>query len=105
MVVESLKSWLPESLENDVEDLCVQLRSFSGFRTVWLDDEDCLWHAEPDEMLEELGHRYVGTFFRPASDVVCEAVAKLMPMRRPVRRVRTTLPAPAFARVGALVPA
>ncbi len=40
MVVESLKSWLPETLENEVEDLCVQLRSFNGYRTVWLDREN-----------------------------------------------------------------
>jgi len=104
MVVESLHRWLPDSLEHEVEDLCEQLKSFSGYRTVWLDDEEGLWHAEPDEMLEELGHRYVGTFFRPAADEVCASVAKLMPIRRPVA-VRTSLPTPAFARVGALVPA
>ena len=104
MVVESLHRWLPESLEREVEGLCEQLKSFSGYRTVWLDDEDGLWHAEPDEMLEELGHRYVGTFFRPAADEVFESVAKLMPVRRPLV-ARPSLPTPAFARVGALVPA
>ncbi len=103
MVVESLKSWLPGSLENEVEDLCTQLRGFNGHRTVWLDGDDALWHAEPDEMLEELGHRYVGTFFRPIAADVCEAVAKLMPVRSPARTM--SLPTPSFARVGALVPA
>jgi hypothetical protein len=104
MVVESLKSWLPESLENEARDLCVQLKSFSGYRTLWLDSENALWHAEPDEMLEELGHRYVGTFFKPDAEDVYEAIAKLMPVRRRAV-VKTRLPAPAFARVGALVPA
>lgn len=104
MVVESLKSWLPESLENEARDLCAALQSFSGYRTLWLDGDDALWHAEPDEMLEELGHRYVGTFFRPDAEDVCEALAELMPVRRPAV-VQTRLPAPAFARVGALVPA
>ncbi len=105
MVVESLKSWLPETLENEVADLCGQLRGFNGHRTVWLDGEDCIWHAEPDEMLEELGHRYVGTFFRPAHEDVCEALAKLMPIRPAIRMRPSSLPAPAFARVGALAPA
>ena len=105
MVVESLKSWLPENLENEVQDLCVQLRSFNGYRTVWLDAENCMWHAEPDEMLEELGHRYVGTFFHPATEDVSDALAKLMPARPVVRMRPGSLPAPAFARVGALAPA
>ncbi len=104
MVVESLNSWLPESLENAVAELCVQLRSFSGHRTLWLDGENGLWHAEPDEMLEELGHRYIGTFFRPDAEDVCDALAKLMPVRR-AAMMRPELPEPGFARVGALVPA
>lgn len=104
MVVESLNSWLPESLENEVCDLCSQLRDFNGHRTVWLDADDGIWHAEPDEMLEELGHRYVGTFLHPAHDELSEALAKLMPVR-PAVRIRPSLPAPAFARVGALAPA
>lgn len=105
MVVESLKRWLPETLENEVEDLCVQLRSSNGHRTVWLDGENCMWHAEPDEMLEEMGHRYVGTFFRPAQEDLRDALAKLLPSRPPMRMRPGSLPAPAFARVGALAPA
>ncbi len=105
MVVESLKSWLPETLENEVEDLCVQLRYSNGYRTVWLDGENCMWHAEPDEMLEELGHRYVGTFFRPDLDDVRDALARLLPCRPAMRMRPSSLPAPAFARVGALAPA
>ena len=105
MVVESLKSWLPKTLENEVQDLCVQLRSFNGHRTVWLDGENGMWHAEPDEMLEEMGHRYVGTFFRPAHEDVCDALAKLMPVRPTMQMRPGSLPAPAFARVGALAPA
>jgi len=102
MVVESLSSWLPETLENEVEDLCVQLRGFSGYRTVWIAGDGALWHAEPDEMLEELGHRYVGTFFRPGADELCEAVAQCLPVRA---ARRPSLPTPAFARIGALAPA
>lgn len=104
MVVEALKSWLPEQLESEVEDIVMQLRGFSGHRTLWLDNDNSLWHAEPDEMLEELGHRYVGTFFQPDADVVAEALAKMVPVRRPAR-VRSVLPEASFARVPALVPA
>ncbi|MBV1857177.1 MAG: hypothetical protein KUG77_02115 [Nannocystaceae bacterium] len=105
MVVESLKRWLPEALENEVRDLCVQLQNSHGHRTVWLDGENCMWHAEPDELLEELGHRYVGTFLRPAREDVCDALANLLPVRPAVRMRPSSLPAPAFARVGALAPA
>ncbi len=82
MVIEKLNSWLPASVESDVADLCAQLRSFNGHRTVWVDREGTLWHAEPDEMLEELGHRYVGTFFHPATGDVCDALAKAVPWLR-----------------------
>ncbi len=57
------------ALERQIDDVVASLRAFGGFRTLWLDPEGVLWHAEPeDDALEGLGHRYIGTFMRPAGD-------------------------------------
>lgn len=62
------------SLNLQIEQLCHQLKAFHGYRTVWLASDGQLWHAEPDDMLEDLGHWYVGTYLRPSPDAVTESI-------------------------------
>lgn len=59
----------------DLVDLSVQLQAFHGYRTVWLDDGGRLWHAEPDDLLEEQGFRYLGSFLRPSVDELAALLA------------------------------
>lgn len=75
------------SVDAQIESLARQLASFHGYRTVWLDLGGRLCHAEPDELLEELGYLYVGTFLRPATDDLEEAVARHVTVaREPAKR-------------------
>ncbi len=92
MVVENLNNWLSSTVRTDVDDLCTQLQEFNGHRTVWVDGDGVLWHAEPDDLLEELGHRYVGTFFRPDVDDMVSALAKALPW---ARKPSASVPRPA----------
>ena len=59
-----------------VVDLVQQLRAFHGHRTVWLDADGSLVHAEPDEELEDLGYRYVATLMRPGPEALAEALGR-----------------------------
>lgn len=93
MQVNVASRWLPAQVERGVEGLFSQLQGFHGHRTVWLDEQGGLWHAEPDEMLEEFGHRYVGTFLRPGREELLEAVARAMPVRH---RMLVEQPVPAM---------
>lgn len=102
MVVETLSRWLPAPAEAEVASLRAQLLGFHGYRTVWVDAEGAFWHAEPEELLEELGHRYVGTFLRPSVDELIDAVAKALPWKRAVSSVASSQAAPA---AGVLAPA
>lgn len=79
MQVSATSNWLPPAVETDIDSLCDQLAHYHGHRTIWLDAACRVWHAEPDEMLEDLGHTYVGTFLRPAVDELAMAVARVMP--------------------------
>ena len=73
--MRAAQTWLSGGLESEAEALCAALRSFSGHRSVWLDPDGTLWHAEPEDMLEEDGHAYVGTFLNPSPDVVAQALS------------------------------
>ncbi len=79
MVVDVATSWLPLGLEQAASTLCAQIRGFGGHRSVFLDPDDRLWHAEPDEELEDEGYRYVGTFLRPTVDELLGALARCLP--------------------------
>jgi hypothetical protein len=81
MLVDVVTRLLPEGVETELEDLQSQLRGFAGHRTVWLDGGGQLWHAEPDELLEDFGHTYVGTFFRASLEELSIAVARALPPR------------------------
>ena len=86
---------LPKSVQSELDALHPQLQAFSGHRAVWLDGDGQLWHAEPDEMLEDLGHIYVGTFFRPSLEDLSIAVARVCPRPRRVPDCVAPQPAPA----------
>jgi hypothetical protein len=59
-----------------VVDLVHHLRAFHGYRTLWLGPDGSLVHAEPDEELEALGHRYVATLMRPGPEALAEALTR-----------------------------
>ena len=57
------------SLERQIDDVVGALAGCHGYRSVWIDPFGVLWHAEPeDDQLDAIGHRYIGTFCRPAAD-------------------------------------
>lgn len=60
-----------------VVDLVRQLRAFDGYRTLWVDPKGTqLLHAEPDELLEDEGYRYVATLMRPGPEALAEALRR-----------------------------
>lgn len=59
-----------------VADLVHQLRAFHGYRTLWLQPDGMLLHAEPDDELEDLGYRYVATLMRPGPEALAEALTR-----------------------------
>lgn len=59
---------MPTLLETRIEALLGDLAEYHGYRTLWLDPQGELRHAEPDDMLEELGFGYVATLMRPTRD-------------------------------------
>lgn len=70
---------LDGSLARQIDDVVTALRAYGGHRSVWLDPFGMLWHAEPeDEDLDAMGHRYIGTFLRPAADDLLDAIAGLV---------------------------
>jgi hypothetical protein len=83
MLVDVVTRLLPPRVEAELEALHAQLQGFCGHRAVWLDRGGQLWHAEPDELLEDLGHVYVGTFFRPALQDLGIAVSRAWLADRP----------------------
>jgi hypothetical protein len=78
-----------------VADVAVQLRGFHGHRTVWIDPQGLLWHTEPEQELEALGWRYVGTFLRPDTETLELAVGRALVGRaapRPALQLPVALP-------------
>lgn len=67
---------LDVSITGQIENVATALRAYIGYRTVWLDPFGILWHAEPeDEDFDTLGHRYIGTFLRPSTEHLSDALA------------------------------
>lgn len=60
-----------------VADLVHQLRAFHGYRTLWLQADGSLLHAEPEDELEPLGYRYVATLMRPGPEALAEALTRV----------------------------
>jgi len=67
---------LDGSITRQIEDVVTALGAYGGHRSVWLDPFGMLWHTEPeDEDLDAMGHRYIGTFLRPSTDQLGDALA------------------------------
>lgn len=79
MVVEPIPHWLPEAIETELVDLCHDLRSYQGFRTVWFDRDGRVWHAEPELDLPD-GAIYLGTFFHPTRELMQRTFAARLPL-------------------------
>lgn len=86
------------SLESRIDELVIELHSFNGHRTVWLDEEGELIHSEPEDMLEVRGFQYITTMFRPNREELTYAVLKLVPVEldEPIRRAMARWEAPAY---------
>ena len=81
MVVEAIDHWLPKEMEVELDELCQDLEAFHGYRTVWLDAQGSVWHAEPEEPLPPRS-TYLGTFFKPTLDFMLGTVAAALPLQR-----------------------
>ncbi len=66
------------SLDRRVDELVRELNQYYGHRTVWLDLNGRLIHAEPDEELEVRGYLYVTTVMRPDRETLLEAAARFV---------------------------
>ena len=64
-MVRTPSGYVPPHITARFSELCQQLRSFNGHRTVWLERRrGQLWHAEPDEE-PPVDATYLGTYWRP----------------------------------------
>lgn len=61
-------------LEKRVDELVGDLAGYHGHRTLWLDPRGDIVHAEPDDMLEELGYDLVATLIQPDRDQLTHAL-------------------------------
>lgn len=87
------------ALEARIDELVLELRQFSGHRTVWLSDTGELVHSEPEDMLEVRGFAYITTMWRPTREELTSAVLKHVPVEldEPIRHAITKWQAPAPA--------
>lgn len=67
-------------LEKRVDELVGDLACYHGHRTLWLDSQGDILHAEPDDMLEELGYDYVATLLHPNREQLTGALLRLVPV-------------------------
>jgi hypothetical protein len=63
-------------LEKRVDELVGDLAGYHGYRTLWLDRHGGIVHAEPDDMLEELGYDLVATLLQPDRDQLTDALLR-----------------------------
>ncbi len=92
-------------LEKRVDELVGDLACYQGHRTLWLDQDQGIVHAEPDDMLDELGfaYIYIATVFQPNRDQLTAALLRSVPVEldrvaasaAPVRPARLAAPATA----------
>lgn len=67
-------------LEKRVEELVGDLAGYHGHRTLWLDSQGGIVHAEPDDMLEEFGFDYLATLFQPTRDELTAELLRRVPI-------------------------
>lgn len=63
-------------LEKRVDELVGDLAGYHGYRTLWLDPQGDIVHAEPDDMLEEHGFELVATLLQPDRDQLTAALLR-----------------------------
>lgn len=102
MVSSMIENARTPQVQTELDELCGQISEYCGHRSVWLDDRGALWHAEPEELLEDLGYRYVGTFMRPSADELGMALARVRPSARPVVAATEASPALGYVPMPAL---
>lgn len=84
------------ALESRVDEIVSELAQFHGYRTVWLGERGNLIHAEPEDMLEVRGFRYIATLLKPSREELTSAALKIVPVEldEPVRRAMASWEAP-----------
>jgi len=84
------------ALESRIDEIVTELAQFHGFRTIWLSEDGLLVHAEPEDMLELRGFRYVMTAFRPTREDLTTAALRVVPVEldTPVREAMDRWKAP-----------
>jgi hypothetical protein len=94
---------LDGSITRQIEDVVTAMRAYVGYRSVWLDPFGMLWHTEPeDEDLDAMGHRYIGTFLRPSTDELVDALTGIgMPQVPCLHVAPARVSTPRFAAAGA----
>ncbi len=85
-------------LEDRIDELVADLATYHGYRTLWLDEGDAIVHAEPDDMLEEHGYRYVATLMAPDRDELTTTLLRLVQVQldRPTPEALAAWRAPAM---------
>ena len=93
------------ALESRIDEIASELAQFNGYRTIWLSERGELLHAEPEDMLELSGFRYVTTMFKPTREQLMTAALRMVPvvLDEPVRLALAGWKAP--ARAACLAPA
>ena len=84
------------ALENRIDEIVIELAHFHGYRTIWLSEDGFLVHAEPEDMLELRGFKYVMTAFRPTREDLTTAALRVVPVEldEPVRVAMASWQAP-----------
>ena len=72
-----------QAFERRVGELIVELASFSGFRTLWLDRDGRICHSEPESEPEGGGFPHLATLMQPDRDTLTEALAPRVPLELP----------------------
>jgi hypothetical protein len=90
----------PLRIEQRIASLQRELGQYFGHRTLWVDDDGTIVHAEPELELEAVGWRYVATLMRPDRETLTAALMRVMPAP-PLPAIGT----PVSDRVAELVPA
>ncbi len=81
-------------LVETIPQIVADLRTYHGYRTLWLDLDGRLVHTEPDEELEREGFLYVGTFLRPGVEALAEALGRFVALSAACPRSRVAKPSP-----------
>lgn len=62
------------TLEQRIDQLVTTLRDFNGHRSLWLAADGEIWHAEPEDDLEDIGCVYLSTLMQPSREELTAAI-------------------------------